>query len=264
MGANPGLPENPEDLFQKELLPRLAGDIDSIREAVFFVLKDRRILFYGDPFFPSAHLGKTTDEILKSSPEAGTDRFKSLIDQATAGTDGAGRFFWQADTGRRVVAWTGARAGDSNWIMGLAVPETEIYRQYDPEGGLDWEMTWAVVITALLAGIVLSSFWREKRVVAMLGLLEETVRARTLELSSINDQLKMELNERQKVEEALRENEGRLRTLIETINEGLVVSDPDGVITYVNDRFAKITGHRRRSWSAGRPAIFWMNFPKSI
>jgi PAS domain S-box-containing protein len=48
--------------------------------------------------------------------------------------------------------------------------------------------------------------------------------------------------ERKKWEEKIIEKERRYRTLVETMNEGLVSTDKDGVITFHNDRFAKMLG----------------------
>jgi|GEM_PF-2343522 len=48
-----------------------------------------------------------------------------------------------------------------------------------------------------------------------------------------------------RVEEALRESESHYRMLVETMNEGVVVSDKGGLVTYVNDRILKMSGYTR-------------------
>jgi PAS domain S-box-containing protein len=52
-----------------------------------------------------------------------------------------------------------------------------------------------------------------------------------------------DITDRKKVDEALRESEERFRTLVETMNEGLVVHDERGVLTYVNKRFSETLGY---------------------
>ena len=47
-----------------------------------------------------------------------------------------------------------------------------------------------------------------------------------------------------KAEDAWRQSEERYRQLIENINEGILMEDKDGVITYVNDPFLKMLGYR--------------------
>lgn len=46
-------------------------------------------------------------------------------------------------------------------------------------------------------------------------------------------------------EEALRESEERYRTLVEKMNEGLMLVDNNDVIQFVNERFTKMTGYSR-------------------
>jgi PAS domain S-box-containing protein len=54
-------------------------------------------------------------------------------------------------------------------------------------------------------------------------------------------------------EKELRNQEEQYRTLIETMNEGLVVLDTTGLISYVNERFYTLTGYSRDE-VVGRPA----------
>jgi PAS domain S-box-containing protein len=53
------------------------------------------------------------------------------------------------------------------------------------------------------------------------------------------------LRQREEADVAVRASEQRYRLLIERMNEGLVMQDRDGVITYVSDRFCEIIGRAR-------------------
>ncbi len=55
------------------------------------------------------------------------------------------------------------------------------------------------------------------------------------------------LGERDRAEASIRESEARYRMLVERMNEGLVLQDRDGVMTFVSDRFCEIIG-RPREW----------------
>jgi len=75
--------------------------------------------------------------------------------------------------------------------------------------------------------------------------LENRVKERTAELVTSNEKLQEEFIERLKAEEALSKSEEHHRTLIETMNEGLSMVDKDGLITFVNDQFCNMTGYAR-------------------
>jgi PAS domain S-box-containing protein len=62
------------------------------------------------------------------------------------------------------------------------------------------------------------------------------------------------LGERDRAEAAIRESEARYRMLVERMNEGLVLQDRDGVMTYVSDRFCEVIG-RPREWLIGRKGL---------
>ncbi len=75
--------------------------------------------------------------------------------------------------------------------------------------------------------------------------LEEQVQARTVELNDANATLQSEVAERKRAQEALQESEEQYRTLIETMNDGLIILDAEGSITYANDRYCEMMGYSR-------------------
>lgn len=79
--------------------------------------------------------------------------------------------------------------------------------------------------------------------------LEDLVRGRTAELLDTNKQLQMELVERIKAEEALRESEGKYRDLAESLQELIYRADPETFIaTYVNSAVEKLYGYTVEEW----------------
>ncbi len=73
--------------------------------------------------------------------------------------------------------------------------------------------------------------------------LERKVEERTAELRSANLQLRMEIEQRKAVEEALRESEERFRALTETTSEWIWEVDAGGAFTYASPRITELLGH---------------------
>lgn len=66
----------------------------------------------------------------------------------------------------------------------------------------------------------------------------------------------LDVTERKKSEEALRESEQRFRTLVETMNDGLAAVDENGSVTYVNQRYADLLGYSREEIISGAETGF--------
>jgi PAS domain S-box-containing protein len=54
-----------------------------------------------------------------------------------------------------------------------------------------------------------------------------------------------DITELKRTEETLRESEERYREIVETAEEGIATHEPDGTITYVNQRMADMLGYSR-------------------
>ena len=64
-----------------------------------------------------------------------------------------------------------------------------------------------------------------------------------------------DITERKRVEEALRESEEKLRRMFESVNDGITVTDLNGVITDVNERTLELGRFGSRSDVIGKSAI---------
>ncbi len=75
-----------------------------------------------------------------------------------------------------------------------------------------------------------------------------TVNIRVALVNGLNGQKKtlvhvLDITEQKQYREDLEESEGRYRTLVESMNDGLAIDDNRGVLTYVNDAFYKMLGY---------------------
>jgi len=67
-----------------------------------------------------------------------------------------------------------------------------------------------------------------------------------------------DITERKLAEEALRESEGRYRTLVETLHEGIVVLDRGASITFANPRMAEMIGYSVEE-AIGKPIYLFID-----
>ena len=79
--------------------------------------------------------------------------------------------------------------------------------------------------------------------------LEHVVQERTAHLARANQLLQREVDERQRIEGALRDSEEQYRQLVENINDVIYATDAEGVITYVSPAVEAQSGYSRRSSS---------------
>ncbi len=75
--------------------------------------------------------------------------------------------------------------------------------------------------------------------------LEEMVKARTAELTFINAQLRLEIEDRKLIEKTLRESQQRYRSLFEGSRDAIFISDARGRILDVNDAASSLTGYSK-------------------
>jgi PAS domain S-box-containing protein len=82
--------------------------------------------------------------------------------------------------------------------------------------------------------------------------LEELVERRTHALAKANFQLKLELEERQRIEDALRTSEAKFRRVSESNMIGIMFWDLTGTVTEANDAFLDMIGYSREELLAGK------------
>lgn len=72
--------------------------------------------------------------------------------------------------------------------------------------------------------------------------LENRVEERTQDLKRVNDFLQAVINGRKIIEAALRESEGRYRSIVENSHDGIIILNDSFEITYTNDQMCRISG----------------------
>jgi PAS domain S-box-containing protein len=105
----------------------------------------------------------------------------------------------------------------------------------------------ALVLLGVLNAILALNISRRKRAEKALREhqehLEETIRVRSAQLSTANEELRRDILERERTEKALRNAEGNLRSIFENAAEGIYQSTPSGRFVTVNSALASMAGY---------------------
>ena len=75
-----------------------------------------------------------------------------------------------------------------------------------------------------------------------IGELASSFNQMTDEIQKRNQELKIEIIERKQIEKALKQSEAKYRALVEEINDGFIITDDKGTITFANQVLARIFG----------------------
>jgi PAS domain S-box-containing protein len=119
-------------------------------------------------------------------------------------------------------------------------------------------LSWIVVMNSSydkMAAFARRSLWGHMALLAILVLtfiVGLTVIRRKLKAEDEAELLREKMTVQQKGEEALRKSEEKYRGLVETMTEGLVMIDRNGLLTFANQRFCETFGYSREE-IIGRP-----------
>lgn len=85
--------------------------------------------------------------------------------------------------------------------------------------------------------------------------LEKMVQERTSDLIKANKDLKHEISERKRAEDELRASEEKLRLVFDSIGEGIVITDLNGIVKELNDDALRLTGYEKKDELIGRSCL---------
>jgi diguanylate cyclase (GGDEF)-like protein/PAS domain S-box-containing protein len=94
----------------------------------------------------------------------------------------------------------------------------------------------------------------EKELAALNNNLEQSVQQRTLELSNINRDLLMEIEQRKLIEQDLFQEKQQALVTLESIGDGVITTDMDSKVTYLNPIAERMTGWTLAE-AKGRPIL---------
>ncbi len=111
---------------------------------------------------------------------------------------------------------------------------------------LSKELLGIYLALAGLAGTASERKRAEEEILRLNAQLEQRVAKRTAQLQTANDELRREIAERKRVEEALRESREWLRVTLTSIGDAVMTSDSQGRITFLNPVAESLTGWKAK------------------
>lgn len=109
------------------------------------------------------------------------------------------------------------------------------------------EMALIIIVGLFTVSVVIRNIAENKKKEKLLqsyqGDIEIKVNEQTTELLRVNEELRTDITERKKAEEALQKSEEKYRYLIENLREGIWAIDKDSYTTFANPRMAEMLGY---------------------
>ncbi|MBC7920032.1 MAG: PAS domain S-box protein [Ferruginibacter sp.] len=183
----------------------------------------------------------------------------------------------------------GVDAGASDWpggvppdvgILGLSDPgwatedlrESGVFVLNSPEELPPHEAAFRNALRACgIESLLLVAIYYEKKLAALFGLTsrqpDKLWNGETISLLNASGEVFYRAIKKKQAEEAIKESERNHRTLVESINEGLVYVDAAGYVLFVNDRVCQMLGYASEELvgkEAANPLLFDENYRNLI
>ncbi|MEB3828979.1 ATP-binding protein [Phormidium sp. CCY1219] len=138
-----------------------------------------------------------------------------------------------------------------NYIGGISVHQCDRHRKWSAE---ELELVKAIADRCAIAIHQAQLYDRAQTELAerkraetalqqVMNSLEQRVQQRTVQLQERNEQLRVEIGERERIEAALRESEERFRNLVETTSDLVWEVDANGIYTYLSPQIEELLGY---------------------
>jgi two-component system, cell cycle sensor histidine kinase and response regulator CckA len=251
-------------LYTEDAL-REGQDIQTIEQTIFrrFVAPVR-LLEHGDAWiyapdhivfdlsddFPPEYVGKSMAEIFALQKQSGAYHYEAMTGDVSNAREGVGWYVWSPGKGREIGAWTPARVGQHVWTIGLSTPLDEILAA----SGVDAQtsLMFAVMLVSTALGLALTALSTRSM---LLRRRAERDRQRANDaLAERVTELRREVDERERAQQASRESEDKYRTLFETGSDGVLVFTEGGRLVDVNPAACELYGATRPELLARTPA----------
>lgn len=154
----------------------------------------------------------------KAFPAHDWSALERIVEHAKQGREGIGTYMC-ATCGKRLIAYVPVHIGNQLWSIGVSMDYSEITAPlYRHAAG---QITIAGLVMLLFAAGGFTFYKIEKKNIA--------------ELRRRNEELRQKVIERKRAEEALRESEGKLTGIVDSVTDQMIMVDEHFNIVWVND-----------------------------
>ncbi|ACY18390.1 hybrid sensor histidine kinase/response regulator [Haliangium ochraceum] len=180
--------------------------------------------------FPEEYANKSIAEIFEIQKEVGATHYEQLVAEVMNAREGVGWYVWLPDKGPEIGAWTPVGMGAYVWTVGLSTPLSEIM---DATGATaQIRILYAVMGVATFLGLGLTLL--ATRSMLMRQRTERKLQYANIALGDRVDELRLEIEKRERAQRANRESEDKYRSLFESAGDGIIVFSDDSTMLDVN------------------------------
>jgi two-component system cell cycle sensor histidine kinase/response regulator CckA len=190
------------DRIEQEIFSAFVEPVRLLENGDAWIYAPDHVVYDKSSDFPEAYRGKSMGEIFEMQKLEGASHYSEMADDVKNGRAGVGWYVWLPEKGKEIAAWTPVRAGKSLWVIGLSTPLPEILQSTGASSQI--RSTWILMAAMTVLALALLVVWTVTEI------------------------------RRRRMEEALRENERRFESVVDTAADAIVTVDPSGRIVSWN------------------------------
>ncbi len=226
----------PIEEVEQEIFRRFVAPVRLLENGDAWIYAPDHVVFDRSSDFPEIYRGKSMAEIFTTQVRSGASHYEEMTRAVTEAREGVGWYVWLPEKGREIAAWTPVRLESHIWTIGLSTPLSEILVATGAKRQSRFilaVMSGTTMLGLCMAVLALQGMLRRQQ-------LDQRLRRSHAELALSVEDLRREIEKRQRTETAMQEVNVRLNALIEAMPDAIYFKDQQGRNWVVNRAFCAL------------------------